>query len=240
MSLRVTLLRLLSDLSRRQKRAVFLMVDMAFAPISLFFVLLPDRGLQSVPTLAVFAGLSAISISASAALGLDRIKLNAYGRHAMMATAKFSILVVLGLTVLSHIARFPIGPFQLAEFGTVLFFGCIAGRYAMLVVLVWVLRQGNTRCRVLIYGAGDTGQQMAAALRNHVHLLAVAFLDDDVDLQGVTVAGLPVLSPARLEIALRDLNRAKLWRMLPYQKFLDEAESKVSNDIMQTLRKIPY
>lgn len=43
-----------------------------------------------------------------------------------------------------------------------------------------------------------------------------------------------------IEFVLRDLDRLSFWRMLPYQKFLTEAESKVSAENMEVLVKIPY
>lgn len=44
----------------------------------------------------------------------------------------------------------------------------------------------------------------------------------------------------KIDFILRDLNRVSFWKMLPYQKFLTEAEQKVSTEIMKTLRKYPY
>ena len=48
-----------------------------------------------------------------------------------------------------------------------------------------------------IYGAGTAAVQLAAALQNDDSLKPVFFLDDDVDLQGRNVAGLPVYSPGQ-------------------------------------------
>lgn len=52
---------------------------------------------------------------------------------------------------------------------------------------------------VLIYGAGDTGRQLAVALRRDRHLRAVGFLDDDRSVQGRMVEGLQVYHPDRAE-----------------------------------------
>jgi len=43
----------------------------------------------------------------------------------------------------------------------------------------------------------------------------------------------------RIDLVFRDLNHTSFWRMLPYEQFLVEAESKVSNEILEILRKIP-
>ena len=52
--------------------------------------------------------------------------------------------------------------------------------------------------KVLIYGAGATGHQLAAALSSNTEMQAVGFLDDDVHLQGQLLDGLPIYSPTQL------------------------------------------
>ena len=57
------------------------------------------------------------------------------------------------------------------------------------------LRQGN-KPRALIYGAGDAGRELAAAL-SHSHVTnVVGFLDDDPKLHGSYIRGLPVYNPS--------------------------------------------
>lgn len=215
MSVRATLFHHISSLSRVRKRRVFLIVDVTLALLAFLIapIFLPDFG--NLRSMAFFAALSGIAAVASTAVGLPRIKLNAYGRHAVLATAQFASLVMLGMFALCQISKISVYPVSIAEFGMLLFFSSFVGRYTMLVVLLWVLRHGQTRCRVLIYGAGDTGLQMAIALRNHQRILPVAFLDDDPELQAVTVAGLPVLPPERLETALSDLDVDRVLLAMP-------------------------
>lgn len=52
--------------------------------------------------------------------------------------------------------------------------------------------------RVLIYGAGSAGRQLAAALANSHEMRVVAFLDDDRRLHGHVMNGLPIHDPASL------------------------------------------
>lgn len=54
------------------------------------------------------------------------------------------------------------------------------------------------RSRILIYGAGPMGRQLAAALRADAGSYPRGFLDSDAALDGAEVAGLRVYSPARL------------------------------------------
>jgi FlaA1/EpsC-like NDP-sugar epimerase len=53
--------------------------------------------------------------------------------------------------------------------------------------------------RVLIYGAGNAGRQLAAAMANSHEMLVVGFLDDDDRLHGHVLNGLAIYSPEDLE-----------------------------------------
>lgn len=215
MALHGWILRQTEGLSRRQKQMVFLSVDAMLAPTMFALALWSGadfdgpKFMQQVPALLCIGG------AVSLVLGLPRIKLNAYGRHAALATAKFAGLVVFGLVIFCQIAAINVDAIIAAEFGILLFLAGLASRFAMLTVLLWVLRRGQPRQRVLIYGAGDTGVQMAVALRHHQRILPVAFLDDDVELQAITVAGLPVHSPARLPKVMWELAADRVLLAMP-------------------------
>ena len=53
--------------------------------------------------------------------------------------------------------------------------------------------------RVVIYGAGSAGIQLANALRVSKEVQPIAFLDDNPSLQGTYLGGIKVLNPTRLE-----------------------------------------
>jgi FlaA1/EpsC-like NDP-sugar epimerase len=55
-----------------------------------------------------------------------------------------------------------------------------------------------SRPRVLIYGAGTSGRQLAAAMTNSQDMQVAGFLDDDDRLQGHLLNGQPVYNPADL------------------------------------------
>ena len=50
--------------------------------------------------------------------------------------------------------------------------------------------------RVLIYGAGNAGRQLAGAMSNNHEMRVVGFVDDDDRLHGHVLNGLPIYSPA--------------------------------------------
>lgn len=54
------------------------------------------------------------------------------------------------------------------------------------------------RARVLVYGAGAAGRQLAAALVNSSEIEVCGFLDDDVLLHGAIMGGLRIHAPSRL------------------------------------------
>jgi FlaA1/EpsC-like NDP-sugar epimerase len=56
-----------------------------------------------------------------------------------------------------------------------------------------------SRPKVLIYGAGTTGRQLAAAMANSHDMQVAGFLDDDDRLHGHVLNGLPIYDPADLD-----------------------------------------
>ena len=64
-------------------------------------------------------------------------------------------------------------------------------------------RGGTGRRRVLIYGAGHTGRELAGALRSHDDMRVVAYVDDDATLHGQSLDGIAVHSPAEMECLVK-------------------------------------
>ena len=67
------------------------------------------------------------------------------------------------------------------------------------------------KSRVLIYGAGNAGMQLASALESSSELRSVGFIDDSKDLQGSTISGLRVYSINDIESLI---NRLKVNEVL--------------------------
>ena len=76
------------------------------------------------------------------------------------------------------------------------------------------LRQGS-KPRALIYGAGDAGRELAAAL-SHSHVTnVVGFLDDDPKLHGSYIRGLPVYNPSDIAKITSKKRLAEVMLALP-------------------------
>ncbi|MDC0660406.1 nucleoside-diphosphate sugar epimerase/dehydratase [Leisingera sp. SS27] len=194
---------LISALSRKQKSCVFLAVDLALLPLALLFTLavqpLPE------PPLAILAQLLPLlpyAVAAAAALalwlGLPHVQLNAYERHAAAQSALMAGGSALALAGLTAVFGPPLGPGTHAVFAICYFLSMAAARAAMLQLVLMIYRRARPRCRVLIYGAGNTGTQLAQALKAHDGIDPVAFADDNSSLQGLTLVGLPVFAPSRI------------------------------------------
>ena len=68
------------------------------------------------------------------------------------------------------------------------------------------LAKENKRHRVLIYGAGSAGRQLAAGLANSADMEAIAFVDDDETLQGSVLNGRRIYASTNLRDLIEKLD----------------------------------
>ncbi len=214
-SIRSKVFSIVDALSRPQKQAVFLTLDLVLAPLalvltcilvsnSLFPVALWQQVTPLLPVISVLAG------ALSMLLGIHRIQLKAFEAKAIIKVAISSVL--LGLMMAGLIATSGTLPgVGAVHFSLLFFLLSVAARFGMLRLLQWILRQGKPRHQVLIYGAGTTGVQLAAALRTHDSITPVAFVDDDSNMHGLTISGLRVLRPDQIT---RSVNQCNIKRVL--------------------------
>ena len=72
-----------------------------------------------------------------------------------------------------------------------------------------------SRPKVLIYGAGTTGRQLAAAMANSHETQVVGFLDDDDRLHGHVLNGQPIYNPTDLDNLVTTLNISDVLLAMP-------------------------
>ncbi len=208
-ALRTRLFALVDRLNRAHKRLVFLLIDVGIAFAALLVsVMLVKSSLLPAETLremrGVFFAFPLVSALISLVLGIPNIRLKAFESLAVLRTASFSGLLVAALWVMCREFGVTFPAVGISLFGLLFFLGSVGIRLAMLNFYLLVLRWGHRRWRVLIYGAGTTGTQLAAALKSHESIMVVAFLDDDKSLHSMTVAGLRVMSPDKIKQIVRD------------------------------------
>jgi FlaA1/EpsC-like NDP-sugar epimerase len=203
-----------SGLSRKNKQFVLFMIDASLPPVILVLAIaVTYNGFSLFTRLPqVFYLLPALSLTGgavSAWLGIPRVQLKSFETTAMLRTALYSVLVTAVAAVISRFVMPGFGVAGITIYGLMLFLAAVSVRLGMLHLLLWVLRNGQPKHRVLIYGAGTTGVQLVAALRAHERIVPVAFIDDNEALHSMTVAGLRVLPPSDLKelVEQRDIDR---------------------------------
>ncbi|MEO6388418.1 MAG: nucleoside-diphosphate sugar epimerase/dehydratase [Croceibacterium sp.] len=110
-------------------------------------------------------------------------------------------------------------PRTLGVLQPIIFFILIAGsRITIRSLLVDLLGRnrftGNTR-NVMIYGAGDQGQRLAASLRSEPQLRVVGYLDDDTRLAGQSLDGLRVYDSRTLKACVTRMHISDILLALP-------------------------
>lgn len=185
------------SMSRRQKRWTLFWIDCICAVLAFSLAVIivtgqfPDTGRLRDMTLLT-AAILPVTASMTVYLGLHRVKLNAYQLPSLINSSLVAVAIgTAGLTT-SVIAgaSLPAGIFPVLSM--VFMILTVGSRMILRSVLIWIYRSKQNRKRVLIYGAGQTGQQLAAALATDTEIQPVAFVDDNPTLQGLTIGGLVV------------------------------------------------
>src|SRR5205085_436538 len=94
----------------------------------------------------------------------------------------------------------------------------------------WLKRKDRTR--VLIYGAGSAGRQLAGALADSPGMRVVGLVDDDRSLHGNIVAGVKVWGPGRLAEIVQQLNVSEILLAIP------SSSRRRRNEILKLVRSL--
>ncbi|KPQ07496.1 MAG: putative nucleoside-diphosphate sugar epimerase [Rhodobacteraceae bacterium HLUCCA12] len=205
------------SLSRPTKQAILLGLDMALVPVALGLTAYlltgnPPGAAWITDHWSTLVILIVGSSVMSTLLGLPRIQLKSYeisamGRSAMLAAALAVVMVTFDRTL---DAPSIVG--AAVVFAMMYLVLSALTRLFLLQILLYIYRKDVPATRVLIYGAGKTGMQLALALKPHEAIRAVGFIDDNSVLHKLTVAGLPVHPSQKLErlIAEQAIDRVLL------------------------------
>ncbi|WP_300550337.1 nucleoside-diphosphate sugar epimerase/dehydratase [Roseovarius sp.] len=215
------LYRFVNKLRPAHKHAIFLGIDIAFAIIAYIVasIMLIGQGWWATVnlwTLADIAVIAAVVGGLSAYLGVNKVKLNAYEMQGMVDSAFVAISLV-GISVITSLLLpgHATHPSVYVVAGMLFLILSVLVRLVMRVVLLRIYRTGNHRLRVLIYGAGQTGQQLATALATDDTVVPVALVDDEPRLQTLTVAGLKVHKPSEIRSLVARYNIQRIVLAMP-------------------------
>ena len=191
------------DLSRAKKRAIFLAVDTLLVPLSLYcaFALRYGSATPWIPVAdswVLFPLLTLWGAGIIWALRLHKIKLNAFDTHSMSNIGLAALLLAVSAILLSYMMDLFAPRSVPLLLGLFFYIFAISARLGGLALLRNLAERGGDRKPVAIYGAGAAGIQLAAALRQASEARPVFFIDDNPNLHGLMVAGLPVHRPDKL------------------------------------------
>nr|WP_229666024.1 nucleoside-diphosphate sugar epimerase/dehydratase [Wenxinia marina] len=164
---------------------------------------------QAVPLLMLMAGLLCL------ALGIHKVQLKAYESRAIRLSAVHAVVMGIATAIVDDMANGGIPAATFITFGLLYFFLTTGSRFLLLQIVLAIYRRNHDQVRVIIYGAGRTGQQLAAALSTDDRIQPVAFVDDDKSLQSTIVRGLSVYSPLTIPALIRDKGAHRVLLAMP-------------------------
>lgn len=211
---------MVNTLARSTKRRILLLVDVVLVPSAVVGAVMLQFGADgffenvarywlALPLLMGFGGLLSV------VLGVNSYQLKAFESRAIGVIGLHAVLLGIVAAMMDDLAGFGAPFATFVNFAMLYFLMSIATRMAMLQVLLAIYRRGQPQCRLLIYGAGQTGRQLAAALRTDQTTTPVAFVDDNEALQTTLVQGLTVYSPLTIEALVKARNIDRIVLAMP-------------------------
>ncbi|MGH1330041.1 MAG: polysaccharide biosynthesis protein [Paracoccaceae bacterium] len=208
----------LDVLPRRIKRLIFFVADTTLIPISLYVGFALRYGTATPPigeAWPLFGIMCVIGAALILFFRLPNIKLLSFESRGVMRIG-LTAINLMGFAIIScYFLGLP-GPRSVpAIFATVFFLGAVSMRVLGLQFLNWMNEREALHAPVAIYGAGAAAIQLASALKQSREVRPVLFVDDNPNLHGLMIAGLPVLPPAHLGGAIRKYRIQKILIAMP-------------------------
>ncbi len=189
------------SLSRLKKRLISIVIDSIFIIVSFYVAYWTRIGhirpLDNVLTQYVIIGTIVITLFSFIKLGLYRAVLRYLTFHALAVVSVGTVISAAAVSVLAFYFDAPIPRSVPIIYGAFLCLLCGGSR---LIIRVLVAQENNKGSkRVLIYGAGSAGRQLALALRSSETHKVVGFIDEDKTLYNTIIMGLKVKGISRAE-----------------------------------------
>ncbi|MFZ6815381.1 polysaccharide biosynthesis protein [Undibacterium sp. Rencai35W] len=187
-------------LPRLKKQAIAALADTVCLPLTFILAIWLRYDGLSIEVLSHYAilivAVPLVSIPIFIRIGLYRAVIRYLDQkiiYIVVLGVTMSVLFLAFVSVMTHIMALSRAVFGIYWAGAILYVG--ASRLLVRSYLLGVNRNDDA-IKVAIYGAGKAGVQLATALRSSDEYVCVAFIDDNLNVQGSLIAGVKV-SPAQ-------------------------------------------
>ncbi|MEZ8100523.1 polysaccharide biosynthesis protein [Vibrio bivalvicida] len=189
------------NLPRAYKRLISITIDAFFVVASFYAAYWSRIGnvkpFESYLTWYVIIGTLLVTVFAFTRLGLYRAILRFLTFHALAVVSIGTVISAASISVLAFYFDAPVPRSVPIIYGAFLCLLCGGSRLIVRVLVSQANDKGMKR--VLIYGAGSAGRQLALALRSSETHKVVGFIDEDKTLYNTIIMGLKVKGIGRAE-----------------------------------------
>lgn len=212
----------LANMDRRGKKAVAFLADASicvFAILLAFSLRLGDWQLWNEPIRNVMLASFLFWPPLFLMFGVYRSIFRFAGSGTIIELARAILIFMLAMTVTFTVMAIPGVPRTIGILVPILFFlGLVMSRIMVRYIISDLLGQrafGGETKRVLIYGAGNAGQQLALSTRHDPAMFLRGFVDDDSRLRGQRLDGSPVFHSSDLKAQVERLGVTDILLAVP-------------------------
>ncbi|HFQ5167925.1 TPA: polysaccharide biosynthesis protein [Vibrio vulnificus] len=205
------------SLPRVHKRLISLAIDTLLITFSFFMAIWVRYGevaiSVSAETWLTLAGTVVVTLIIFTRLGLYRAVLRYLTFHALTVVVLGALISALSITTFAYFFNAEVPRTVPVIYMAFLALLCGGARMMVRSLIVQASRKGCER--VLIYGAGSTGRQLAIALRNAETYQVKGFIDNDPSLENTIIQGLTVHSSQQISRLVEKQEIEKILLAMP-------------------------
>jgi len=205
------------SLPRVHKRLISVAIDSILISFSFFAAIWVRLGELTVAfspiTLLTLLGTLVVTIIAFTKLGLYRAVLRYLTFHAITVVVVGAVISAVSISTFAYFLHASVPRTVPVIYMTFLILLCGGSR---MIVRTLIVQASRKECkRVLIYGSGSTGRQLAIALRNAESYQVKGFIDSDPLLEKTIIQGITVYSPSQIDRLVQKQRIDKILLAMP-------------------------
>lgn len=225
------------ELSRLKKQLIAATTDLFLLPLTFYLAVVLRYDIGSVALFLQYKWLiiaaPLISIPIFIRLGLYRAVIRFIDQkivYVVILGVTLSVVGMAALAAFAHMQEISRGVFVIYWVSAILY--VVASRFLARGFFLQSMSSGKS-IRVAIFGAGQSGVQLASAMRAGQEYLPVAFIDQKKELEGTTITGIKVYSLDKLNDLIEAKRIKEIFLAVPR---LTKAQQKPILDRLEPLK----